>query len=418
MRKLLNSARQRSAAERRRGSIAVIAAWVMVFLLALGALAIDVAYMRLAQAQAQDIADAAAVAGLWALRSTGDEGEAQTAAEAVIAANVVGGRAADLATIEVGDWSREDQQLFVGEDSPNAVRVRVSRTGTNALPLFLGSIFGPDQVDIAGQATAAARNLQVVIVFDITNSWRRPDFYYARDAAIAFYETIERSHGPDDRIGMNVFTGRYAWEFTPFIDLDTAEVTGEVLSQWSAMETASKAGTYNASHSRGCNVFGSNHARRDDFTSPCFPNMPREWIDEPGTDHTIGMVMAREMFEDDLDDTSYRAVVVLTDGYPSGTSGSNFQDRIAAGYQETRWDEAQAVVPHTTAEIKSESVTLAEEMWEDLEVHTFVVSFVADDAFMENMTQGDGYYVNTTDSSALVDIFENIAESLPLAIVE
>ncbi len=37
---------------------------------------------------------------------------------------------------------------------------------------------------------------------------------------------------------------------------------------------------------------------------------------------------------------------------------------------------------------------------------------------MESMTQGDGYYVNTSDSAALVDIFEDIAESLPLALVE
>ena len=398
-----------------------MAAWTMVFLLALGALAIDVAYMRLAQAQAQDIADAASVAGLWALRSTGDEAEATAAAQAVVSRNVVGGVPASLASIEVGDWSREDEDLVVGADSPNAVRVRVSRTGDDGLPLFLGSLFGPDRVDVAGQATAAARNLQVVIVFDITNSWNRPDFYYARDAAMAFYETIERSHGPDDQIGMTVFTGRYAWEFTPFIDLDTAEASGAVSSQWSAMETASKAGTPNASSSKGCSVYGRRSSNRDNFNNPsggCFPDMPREWLDEPGTDHTIGLEMARQMFEDDDDDTSYRAIVVLTDGFPSGTSASNFQDRDDEGWTETRWSELRAVVPHTTSQIRSESVDLTEDMWDDLEVHTWVVSFVADEAFMENMTQGDGYYVNTSDSETLVDIFEDIAESLPLALVE
>lgn len=75
-------------------------------------------------------------------------------------------------------------------------------------------------------------------------------------------------------------------------------------------------------------------------------------------------------------------------------------------------------MPHSTGAVKTESVAMAEDMWDELEVHTWVVSFVADDIFVENMTNGDGYYVNTRDSRALVDIFETIAGSLPLAIVE
>lgn len=252
---------------------------------------------------------------------------------------------------------------------------------------------------------------------DITNSWRRPDYYRARDAAVAFYDTIEGTHGPFDKVGMTVFTGRYAWEFTPMTLLDDADADGAVRAQWVAMETASKAGVA-ASNAKGCNLHGG--ARKNDFSDPvggCFPDMPREYRDEPGTDHTTGLEMARQMFQGEADETAYRALVVLTDGYPNGIGSRHGETRDDEGWQEP-WREWRGPTPHSTSEVKTESVDIAAEMWEDDEVHTWVVSFVADDAFMENMSNGDGYYVNTSDSNALVDIFETIASSLPLAIVD
>ena len=401
----------------RRGSIALISAGAIVVLLGFGALAIDVSYMRLAQAQCQDVADAASVAGLWALRTTGDEGEAQAAAEAVIANNVVAGEPAALESIEFGDWDPEDRVLVADGDTPNAVRVVVGRRRGDAVPLFLGRLFGRDSISVSSDATAAARNLHVVMAMDITNSWNRPDYYNARDAAVAFYDTLEGTHGPFDKIGMTVFTGRYAWEFTPLTLLESAKTDGSVRTQWDAMETASKAGRP-ASNSKGCSTYSG--SRRNDFSNPrggCFPDMPREYRDEPGTDHTTGLEMARMMFQDEDDETAYRALVVLTDGYPNGIGSRHGQTRDSEGWSEP-WREWRGPVPHSTTDVKNESVDIASEMWEDDEVHTWVVSFVADDIFMENMTNGDGYYVNTRDSSALVDIFETIAASLPLAIVD
>lgn len=408
----------RAARPRRRGTVAILAAVSMAVLLGLGALAIDISYMRLAQAQAQDIADAAAVAGLWALRQSQDEAEARAAAEAVLARNVVGGKHPTLTELDVGDWDHTDRSLTTDFDTPNSVRVSIAREDGNALNLFLGRIFGWDQVDVRAGATAAARNLQVVLVFDITNSWSRPDFYNARDAALAFYDTIEGTHGPFDKVGMTVYTGRYSWEFSQLTLLDDAAAAASMRAQWAVMETASKAGNP-ASNRKGCNVHGG--SSQDDFSSPeggCFPNMPREYRDEPGTDHTTGLEMARLMFEDEVDETAYRALVVLTDGRPNGTRSGHGQTRIDEGYEEDRWREFQGPVPHTTSQVQSESITLTEDLWDELEVHTWVVSFDADYSFMEDMPQGDGYYVLTNDSTALVDIFETIAASLPLALVE
>jgi len=405
----------------RRGSIAVMAAGAIVVLLAFGAMAIDLSYVRLAQAQAQDIADAASIAALWSVRQSGDIDEAEDAGGTLVGLNPMVGKTAELTSIEFGDWDSSLGTFVTDEDTPNAARVRIARENSGAVPLFLGRLFGHDSVDVAAEAIAASRDLHVVLVMDITNSWSRPNYYNAREAAVAFYDVLEQAHGPSDRIGMTVFTGRYAWEFTPLTLMEDASLTGSVRSQWAVMETASKAGNYNASSSKGCNVYGRRHSLRDDFTSPvggCFADMPREWLDEPGTDHTTGLEMARTMFEDNFEDGVYRAMVVLTDGLPAGLSSSNFQDRDADGYVETRWREYRGPVPHSGSDVRSDSEDLAEELWEDLEVNTWVVSFNADHVFMDNMSQGDGYYTVTSNASTLVDIFEEIATSLPLAVVK
>ncbi len=403
----------------KRGNVLVIFALALVVILGFGALAIDVGYMRLAQAQTQDVADAASQAALFQLRRTGDMNLATQAAESVARLNVVAGKPPDIESITFGQWD-EDSGTFVEDNQrPNGVSVTASRADGNAVGLFLGRFYNWDEVNVRARATSAARNLHACIAMDITNSWSRPNYYYAREAAVTFYDTLANAYSDSDKIGMTVFTGRYAWEFTP-LTLMTDDVTSgyEIRDQWEAMETASKAGKA-ANNGSGCSVYSG--SKTDNFKKPsggCFPDMPREYRDEPGTDHTTGMAMCQLMFQAETDVTAYRAMVVLTDGYPNGIGKNHGKTRIAQGYTETRWDEYQGPIPHTTNQVKADSVTLAQEMYEQDRVHTWVVSFVADDAFMENMVNGDGYYVNTKSAAALVPIFEDIANSLPMAIVE
>lgn len=404
--------RPRGAASQ-RGSIAVIAALAMVVIMGFGALAIDVSYMRLSQAQCQDVADAASQTALFVLRRTGDEDEATTAAQNVIAKNVVAGQPATLHSITFGDWDETSETLVADPDSPNAVSVTVTRQGSDEVGLFLGRMMDRDSIPVAAGATSATRDLHVILAMDITNSWNRPDYYNAREAAVQFYDVITNAYGPHDKIGMAVFTGRYAWEFTPLTLVEDAVATGTIRAQWAAMETASKPGEPR-SNSKGCKVIWSNGF--DD--GGCFPDMPREYKDEPGTDHSTGLAMAEEMFAADSDDRAYKAVVFLTDGYPNGTSSGHGTLRQAEGYEEDRWAEYLGPVPHTTNQVKADSVALAESMYDNNEVNTWVVSFVADSSFMYDMAQGDGYFERTDDSAALVSIFDEIANSLPLAIVK
>src|SRR5690606_26868142 len=131
----------------------------------------------------------------------------------------------------------------------------------------------------------------VVLVMDITNSWNPRNFEYARAAAVQFYDTMAASAGPYDKIGMSVFTGRYGWEFTPLTRMHDATDAG-VRAQWADMKTASKSGT-GTNWPDYCWTNTTNN-----FSSPsggCYPNMPREYTDEPGTDHTTGIEMAARM---------------------------------------------------------------------------------------------------------------------------
>ncbi len=416
----------RTRPSRRRGSYAILLALALTVLLGFGAFAIDVAYIRMAQAQAQDVADAATQAAVIMLRRTGSQDDARTVAEGVVAANLIAGQPGDLADLDFGTWDEDAGTFTEGTVAPNAVRALVTRTGDNEVGLFLARFFGVEHLPVAGRATSAARAMHVCVAFDITNSWNHSDFHNATDAALAFYDVIANNYGEQDKIGMAIFTGPFAWEYTPLTRVADDVAAGKaVRDDWEILETGNKAGKYKSSSNKHCTwATGSNKNNFKTNTSTttkggCFSEMPREYQDdEAGTDHTTGLEMCSRMFEAEDNPGVYRAVLMLTDGIPNGTQSTAGTLRAADGYTETRWTEYKAAVPHSTTNIKTDSVALAGDMWDEQQANIWVVSFVQYDSFMESMVQGDGYFTLTSDSSALVDIFEGVANSLPLAIVE
>lgn len=390
-------------------------ALALFVILGFGALAIDISYIRMCQSQAQDVADAASQAALVVLRHTGDADEAAAVAHDLVRRNLVGGQVASVEELSFGIWDESAGGFQTDSDVANAVRVRVGRKGGNSVPFILGRLFGFDRFEVEGRATSATRNLHVVLVMDITNSWNPVNFEYSRDAAIAFLDVIRDAPGPYDKIGMTVFTNRYGWEFTPMTSIiDNSAIDG-TRTQWMGLKTASKAGNGDNWPLR-CATFGNN-----DFSSPaggCYANMPREYTDEPGTDHTTGMEMAAIMFDEDPDPNAFRVMIVLTDGQPNGIGSTSGTIRAAQGYTEDRWREYVGPAPHSGTDIRWDSIQVTSDMWSAARVHTYVVSFVADDWFMHDMPTGQGYYILTDQASALVPIFQEIAGSLPIALVE
>lgn len=432
--RLHTSTLHRPARRGRRANYATIFGLLIFAIVGFGALALDIAYMRMAQLEAQDAADAASQAALVVFRRTGDIGRAETTARRLLTRNRVAGVSPSLGEVSFGTWSQPPGAptgvFMIDGASPNAVRVEVGRT----VPFLLAPVIGFDQFQATGRATSATRNLHVVLSIDITNSWSPDNFRRAREASELFLDVLGDTAGPFDRLGMNVWSGRYAWEFTPMFTLRDTAALDSTRAQWAQLYTASKPGIRTGPpHAPGCNINGANNAY---FNTPpharpaggCYPNMPREYMgldnrncthgSECGTDHTVGLTMSRQMFEEETDEAAFRALILLTDGQPNSLAASHGLARIADGFEETRWREYQAPVPHPVGSIRSESIAISHTLWEDLRTHIWVVSFVAHEPFMPAMVQGQGYYQNTSDPEALIAIFEDIVNSLPLALVE
>jgi hypothetical protein len=438
-----------STRSKRTGNYSVLMVLLLTILMGFGALSMDVSLMRLGQSQAQDIADAVAHAAVVVLKQGGTQTEARTAAEEVIASNTIAGIAPQLLELEFGNWDTNARTFIAGGSPSGAAQVQIGLVGGNSLPLLMGPLFGWTDIEVRGQATAAIKNLQVILVMDITSSWRQKHFNYAREASVAFLNIMHENYGEDDLIGMTVFQQRFGWEYTPFTKIaDSAANSNLILNDWNLLHTASFAGDFEPTWETGsyintkflaCKVYASKgdgaspwgqwptcnsscykYSSKDDYnaSSPaggCSPNMPRNYSDEGGTDHTTGMEMARTMFNENIDPLAYKAMLVLTDGKAAGYTAKTGK-RVATGYVEP-FREYKRAGAHSTVDIEADTPILAEKMYQELGVNIWFISFVESRPFMEASAKGDGWYINTTDAAQLVPIFEKIAQSLPISIV-
>lgn len=148
-----------------RGASLVLVAVSLVALLAASSLALDLGMLYVARNQAQQAADAAALAGASALANSGctvavggcvaggsQESQATTQAESVGSQNAVMGEPADIQNSDVSFHypSPEDPEVTV------TVQRTVARG--NAVPTILARIFGVDAVNVVAKATAEAFN--------------------------------------------------------------------------------------------------------------------------------------------------------------------------------------------------------------------------------------------------------------------
>lgn len=407
---------------RARGNYVLLLAASLMAVLGFGALSIDVGWMLLARGQAQDVADAASQAGMIVLRQTASQPLAEDAIRQVVGRNQVAGVVPHVEAITWGTWddSLANPVFVPGGARPNAVRVTVSRTGDHAVPLMLSRIWGKTSFSTRGQAVSATRSIQLVVVLDITGSWGESDFGSAREAVLQAVDMIAGTATDADEIGMTIFTNRYAWAYTPFTNISIPANALAVRQSWERLNIASKGGT-DANHRDGVACVLKPLAERNDFTNPdggCYPDMPREYTDEPGTDHSTGILLAQQLYEEAAGGANYRAMIVLTDGRPNGLGGTSGQLRAAEGYVEARWREYQGPVPRSQDDIRDASILASAQLWADLDVHTWVVSLVEHDDFMPAMVRGDGYYTRTDSADELAGIFRQIISELPLAIVE
>ncbi|MEX2201493.1 MAG: TadG family pilus assembly protein [Dongiaceae bacterium] len=141
-----------------RGAVVIYSTFAMFVFLGFSALAIDGSYLYLMKNRAQSAADAAALSGATQLP---DSAAATNTAIEYASKNL---SVADYGTVlvatdvETGQWDA-DTRIFTPDEAPgDAVRVTVRMSEQNANPvrLFLASIFGNDEADIAASAVATS----------------------------------------------------------------------------------------------------------------------------------------------------------------------------------------------------------------------------------------------------------------------
>ena len=146
--------------------------------------------------------------------------------------------------------------------------------------------------------------------------------------------------------------------------------------------------------------------------------MPREYTDEPGTDHSTGVGQAKQMFEESTSRAVYRAMLVVTDGRPNGLGAASGTIRDSQGYVEDRWREFRGPVPRTKDEIRYATIDATQNLWDTMNVNTWAVTLIQDDWMLDAMVHGDGYKVVISDSSQLAPVIAEILSEMPIAIVQ
>lgn len=231
---------------------------------------------------------------------------------------------------------------------------------------------------------------------DITGSWSRPNMRAMSTGLVAALDalvdkSVERG-APGDSVALVAYYGRYAYTLTPWTDLGDATAVSAARDTWAALEVASRGGTPRE-YPEECvlapdSPVGAESARDEFPTGGCYPHMPREYTDESGTDHTVGLTLAETQFMA-LDQGS-RALVLVTDGVASALASTNGSHRVTLGYSETRWEEYQGPVPHTSSEINAETPALAQVMHDNLAVDTWALTLIAAPDWMDTFATGRG----------------------------
>ncbi len=367
----------------RRGSYAIAAAALIVVLLGFGVLVIDTAYIRLVRMQAQNAADAAALAALTQFDRTHDQAAAEAAAQELIDRNYVGGpgTGADR-DIEWGSWDYEGN--FDPNGQVNAVRIHVGR---QPLPLLLMPLFGVDESQAgSGSGLAAVRPVDVMIVQDITGSFR-DEIGDAVQADLCLLDILNQRGSPFVRVGMTTFTGG-AEVYTPLTTV--VDNYDGIRDAWSQVDWCSKPGIH------------------ENDMLPCAT--ASEAAPSTGTDGTSqgdGILVAREHMLAESNPRATKVMIVLSDGIPQ-----------CYPYNPTWCREAR----------KDAGIEQADLTWNDADpldpdnIHIYSVFLnrsgnAAQAAYMESLVRGDGIAYDTPSSSELAELLETIARRIPPVLV-
>jgi len=167
-----------SRRDTRRGAIAVLTAFLLVAVLAIGAFFVCLSYIELTRAELQTATDAAARSAVIGLVTTQSEEEGRAAAVDIASRYSVGGKAFALGEDDVTFGNSElqpDNSYFfrAGESPTNAAEVRCGKPASSAagsVQLPLGHFIGQETFETEVTSGAMRLDYDVCLVLDRSGS--------------------------------------------------------------------------------------------------------------------------------------------------------------------------------------------------------------------------------------------------------
>ncbi|WP_417730765.1 VWA domain-containing protein [Rosistilla oblonga] len=412
---------QRSIRNRRKGSIVVLVAITLPVLFILAALAINASYMQLTRTELFIATDAATRAAGRTFSELQNVDDAKTAAQSTAAKNMVAGQALQLRTgdaaneIEFGMTSNDgtysrfqfnkvsSSSLASGDVKANAVRV-LGRRDTGSLggsihtlfPKFLTTdTFNPTQTSVAMQV-----DRDISLVLDRSGSMDYLTITWPSGKSPYYTTTMVAA----------VTAGYLYTRYGNFYY--SSGVSSDEYEKW-AWEEHYELGPYPQT------PWNSLVAAVDGFLNVLDETHPEEHV-------SIASYSSNATLDLYLDDDYDEVRDTLDDLYPSGSTaiGKGMQKGIQALlHSSARPYAAKTMVVMTDGMHNSgiDPVTVATSLVAtyNLTIHTVTFGSGADKARMQSVAAiGGGSHYHAEDGTALKEVFEEIANNLPVLLTE
>ncbi|MEN0063149.1 MAG: TadG family pilus assembly protein [Myxococcota bacterium] len=391
----------------RRGNYTIFMGLVVLALLGFAALAIDSTMITMAELQAQATADAASHAALVMYRNSEDAdrtADATAAAHHIVSRNSVALGTANLDGVEYGGF-RFDTRTFCpggcsGLGHINAVRVSLSRENTNAINLVLAPLFGIYTHDVRAEAVTSQQQRAIMLIQDWSGSMFTGKVPQAidnsREATWGFYQYLSDHPQDGDMLGLagyaqlGVLEDGFGTEFPT--DPSWAQLTVNEGAGNKAYLEEKIRGICNSED--GCpdpDPFGistaADHHPLEDDIGAC-------------TNPEIAIRQAMHQLTTKTDITFFRGIVLFSDGvFNCNTDGS--------------WNSGQA---------NDRAIDAVDEAWNvhGINVWTILLSSggSVNPSAMANLVRGAGFAQVGNDQTELLNMYLEVARSLPTALVK
>jgi hypothetical protein len=386
----------------RRGNYTILVGSLMFVVVGFAAFSVDIAMITMAELQAQAAADAASHAALIAFRQNNVVTEGNSAANFIMGVDHVAMKSAVIEPgyPEYGQYDFELRTFSPGlstRGGANAVRVEVSRRDANAVQMLLAPLIGYDDKDVTAQAITAQQERAIMLVQDMScsmmDSTTTSAVNISRLANQTFLSYLMSHPQEGDMLGLAMFaqlaarppasgtpagSGTNTFTTVPWAPLLLVDGNASLLH----VRIDGICNTQTTT--QPCPISGQYHPTTATIGSCTNP--------EPALGQAINELTTK------TDDTYFRGIVFMSDGVPNcGASGAT-----------------------DTTSATNRAYAQANAAWnEDISIWSILYhNGDFDPAFMDAMVRGSGFSQISPDAADLPAMYEEVAKSLPTALVE